>query len=340
MERADVTPAVPGPTVQIPVDHHSAVQVAADRARTLARECGLPGALPDHAAVLASELATNIDKHARDGAIYLQPSPRGDGLDVVAVDRGPGIADIPLSFTDGYTTTRTLGAGLGTVLRTATDFTLRSEPGRGTLAHAWLTDTPGHQHPVGVGGLCLPATGEEVSGDGYAVARHDGVWTGLVLDGLGHGPEAATATRRAVRTFRADPDLPPAELLTALHKALRHSRGAAATVVRVYPGYVEHCGIGNIRVVTCSREGIARQFTGQPGIVGYNMPTPRTMQLERAAAVLVHTDGIDHRWTRDVPPAQLRLPPTLLAASLMHSHRRHRDDATALVLGDRPQGQS
>lgn len=79
MERADVTPAVPGPTVQIPVDHHSAVQVAADRARTLARECGLPGALPDHAAVLASELATNIDKHARDGAIYLQPSPAGTG---------------------------------------------------------------------------------------------------------------------------------------------------------------------------------------------------------------------------------------------------------------------
>ncbi|MFD3442727.1 SpoIIE family protein phosphatase [Streptomyces sp. NPDC058685] len=335
-----MTPSVPRPTVRIPVDHPGAVQVSADRARALARECGLPGALPDHAAVLAGELATNIDKHARDGAIYLQPSPRGNGLDIVAVDRGPGIADIPLSSTDGRTTPRALGAGLGTVLRTATDVTLRSAPGYGTLVHAWLADPPGEQHPVTVGGLCLPATGEEVSGDGYAVSRHDGVWTGLVLDGLGHGPEAATATRRAVRTFRAHPHLPPAELLTALHEALRHSRGAAATVVRVHPGYVEHCGIGNIRVVMCSREGIAQQFTGQPGIVGYNMPTPRTQQLEPAATVLVHTDGIDHRWTRDVPPAHLCLPPTLLAASLLHSHRRHRDDATALVLGGLPQGRS
>ncbi|ORT55655.1 SpoIIE family protein phosphatase [Streptomyces sp. CB03238] len=332
-----MTPAPGMPTLHIPIDHHSAVHVAAAQARDVARACSLPGALPDRAAVLASELASNIDKHARNGAIYLQPAAAGSGMDIIGVDHGPGIADIDLSFTDGYSTTNTLGAGLGAVCRIATDFTIRSEAEYGTLAHAWIADPQLTRQPdAAVGALCLPAAGQRQCGDSYAVVRHGRTWTGLVLDGLGHGPEAAMAVQRAVRTFRPLADHGLAEILTAIDRALRHTRGAAAAAVRVHGDRAEYCGIGNIRALALSPQGVQQQLIGQPGIVGYNMPPPRTHTLRwhsRDSVVLVHTDGIDHRWTWDASPTYLRLPPSLMVASLVHSHRRRRDDATALAFG-------
>ncbi|AZM57449.1 hypothetical protein DMA15_04160 [Streptomyces sp. WAC 01529] len=328
-------------TLHVPIDHHSAVQTAASRARALAHACRMPGALPDQAAVLASELASNISKHARNGALFLQPSPLGGrspldtALDVVAVDNGPGIPDIGLSLTDGFSTTKTMGAGLGAVRRIATDFTLRSASGRGTLAHARLAVPQGRRPGADIGALCLPAGGEQICGDGYAVVEGDGNWTGLVIDGLGHGPEAAAASQRAVRTFQSCSEAPLPEVLNALHSALRHTRGAAATAIRVGSGRAEYCGVGNIRVAAVSAHGVHRQLTGQAGIVGYNLPTPRSrfLDLSDCTAVVVYTDGIDHRWTHDPAPDRLSLPPTLLAASLAHTHRRHRDDATVLALG-------
>ncbi|MEU4799065.1 SpoIIE family protein phosphatase [Streptomyces sp. NPDC023327] len=328
-------------TLHIPIDHHSAVQTAASRARALAHACGMPGALPDQAAVLASELASNISKHARNGALFLQPSPLGrrspldTALDVVAVDHGPGIADIGLSLTDGFSTTRTMGAGLGAVRRIATDFTLRSTPGLGTLAHARLALPGGRRPGAAIGALCLPATGEQVCGDGYAVAEEGGTWTGLVIDGLGHGPEAAAASRRAVRTFLSCSNAPLPQVINALHSSLRHTRGAAATAVRMGAERAEFCGVGNIRAAALSAHGVHRQLTGQAGIVGYNLPTPRSrfLDVSDCTAVVLYTDGIDQRWTQDPTADRLSLPPALLAASLVHTHRRHRDDATVLALG-------
>ncbi|MFF3640912.1 SpoIIE family protein phosphatase [Streptomyces sp. NPDC002564] len=320
-------------TLHIAIDHPSAVQSAADHARALA--AGMPGALPDQAAVLASELASNIVKHARNGALFVQHSPLGEGLDVIAVDSGPGMPDVALSLTDGYSTTRTMGAGLGAARRIATEFAIRSEAGLGTLAHARLAGPDAPRTAAAPGALCLPAFGETASGDGYAVAEHGGARTVLVIDGLGHGPEAAEAAQRAERTFLAHPAAPLADVLTALHKALRHTRGAAVAVLRVTAGRAEFCGIGNVRGAALTPEGIQHQFTGQAGIVGYTLPAPRSrfVELSEHTTLVLYTDGIDHRWTHAPTTARLTLPPVLLAASLAHSHRRVRDDATVLALG-------
>ncbi|WP_349345176.1 ATP-binding protein [Streptomyces rapamycinicus] len=136
------------PTVQVRVDHRSAVHLAAEAAREVARACGLPGALPDQAAVIASELATNLDKHANDGTLYVQPLPLGHGVEILAADRGPGMHDPERCLTDGYTTSGTLGVGLGAVKRMATHFQMRSADGThaGTWACARLT-APGGQRP-------------------------------------------------------------------------------------------------------------------------------------------------------------------------------------------------
>ncbi len=324
------------PTRRLPIDHHSAVQVAADQARLLAGRCGMTGALPEKAAVIASELASNIDKYARDGALYLQPNPLDAAVDIIAVDRGPGIPDIGLSLTDGFSTARTLGAGLGAVSRIATGFTVRSDAAHGTLVHARLAPPLDGPPPMAdVGALCLTAAGARDCGDGYAVTSHGQFRTALVLDAADHGEQAAEATQRALRTFHAHAEAPLADILQALHRALRHTGGAAAAVLRVHADHAEHCGVGDITVTTHTAHGVHQQYNGQAGSVGHDTPHPRvqTVDLTAATTLTAHTNGIDHRWAGAATPFQLRLPPGLLAAQLAHSHRRYRDDATVLVLG-------
>ncbi|MGI5260598.1 SpoIIE family protein phosphatase [Streptomyces angustmyceticus] len=327
---------IPGtlPTAHVAVDHYSAVHLAAETARTVAGQCGLPGALPDRAAVIASELASNLANHATNGALFIQALPLGGGMEILAADHGPGIGELQQCLADGYTTSNTLGAGLGAVKRIATTLTIRTRPGAGTLVCARLT-APDESAAADqeVGALCVPADREKDSGDACAVVDHGPVRTALVVDGLGHGPQAAEAAQVAVRSFHRGPDSPLPELLSGLHRALRRTRGAAVGLLRLHPGKAEYCGVGNVRVVTLTPLDLGHRLSGQPGIAGLNMTPPhvRTFPVPSGGTVLLHSDGIDHRWAQAPSSFVHRLPPPLLVASLVHSHRLPRDDATVLA---------
>ncbi|MDF4252588.1 SpoIIE family protein phosphatase [Streptomyces sp. WMMB303] len=336
------------PTAQVRIDHHSAVHLAADVARRTARRCGLDGSLPDQAAAVASELASNLDKHAGDGVVYLQPLPLGEGFEVLAVDRGPGMGELQRCLADGYTTTNTLGTGLGAVSRLADAFVIRTRVPDGTVASARLTPRgggspaggsaepsgpdglPGHR----AGAICLPAEGEEHCGDGWSLHATAGQVTAAVVDGLGHGEAAARATRVALRIAREAPESALPELMTQMHRALRHTRGAAVGLVRLEPGRLHFCGVGNVRVCVLHHDRTPRRMESRPGIVGWNLPTPhvRTEPLAPDRMAVVHTDGIQARWAHDPSRFLSGLPAPLLPAALAHRHRRHRDDATALAL--------
>lgn len=332
-----MTAAEPLPTAQVRIDHESAVHLAATVARDTALRCGLEGALPDRAAAVASELASNLHKHARDGVVYVQPLTLGRGLEIVAVDGGPGMADLRRCLADGYTTTGTLGTGLGAVRRVASGFVIRSRPGHGTAASARIAATADDAgaEAAGTGAVCLPADGETECGDACAVRDTDAGRTAVVVDGLGHGEPAARAARTALRTFDSAPALPLPDIMRALHRALRHTRGAAVGLLRLVPGGVEYCGVGNIRMCLLSAaDEPLRRVESRPGVVGWNLPTPqvRGVPAEAGRLVVVHSDGIESRWAHSPPPALLSLPAELLPAALAHRHRRSRDDATALTL--------
>ncbi|XLE10776.1 SpoIIE family protein phosphatase [Streptomyces sp. Pv4-95] len=322
------------PTAHIAVDHYSAVHLAAETARAVAERCRLPGALPDQAAVIASELASNLAKHASSGALFIQPLPLGGGMEIVAADSGPGIGELQRCLADGYTTSNTLGAGLGAVKRIATALTIRTQPGVGTLVCARLAE-PDAAPPAAqeVGAICLPADREQLSGDACAVVDQGAVRTAVVVDGLGHGPQAAEAAQTAIRSFHRAPDLPLPDLLTVIHRALRRTRGAAVGLLRLHPGRAEYSGIGNVRVLTLTPLEVGHRLTGQPGIAGLNMTAPRVraFPVPPGATAVLHSDGIDQRWARSPSAFVHRLPPLLLAASLAHSHRLIRDDATVIA---------
>src|SRR5688500_2123976 len=88
-------------------------------------------------AIVVTELATNLVKHARGGELLIRAVEDGT-LEVLAVDRGGGIARPAEVMRDGYSTAGTLGAGLGAVRRLAARFDLYSTPGAGTVVMARL----------------------------------------------------------------------------------------------------------------------------------------------------------------------------------------------------------
>ncbi|MFG3720590.1 SpoIIE family protein phosphatase [Streptomyces massasporeus] len=123
-------------------------RVAAEGAAALA---GLDERRTAAAALVATELATNLLKHAEGGQVLIDvvapPVLREDregsrAVQIAAIDHGPGIADVPAALRDGFSTSRSLGAGLGTCLRLSDDFALHSAPGRGTVAVARVSTTP------------------------------------------------------------------------------------------------------------------------------------------------------------------------------------------------------
>jgi serine/threonine-protein kinase RsbT len=92
-----------------------------------------------------SELARNAVVHGGGGEVLIDSVPQGTlrGVRLVVSDRGPGIADIDQALTDGHTTGRGLGLGLGGARRLVDEFSIESAPGEGTTVTIAMWATPG-----------------------------------------------------------------------------------------------------------------------------------------------------------------------------------------------------
>jgi serine/threonine-protein kinase RsbT len=82
----------------------------------------------------ASELARNTLRYGGGGEVHLQHLHQGlrNGMQLVFIDQGPGIADIGQALKDGYTTGGGMGLGLSGAKRLADEFDIESAPGAGT----------------------------------------------------------------------------------------------------------------------------------------------------------------------------------------------------------------
>jgi hypothetical protein len=258
------------------------------------------------------------------------------GIDVLAVDDGPGIADFSSSFRDGVSTAGTAGTGLGALRRQSDEFDFWSRPGQGAafFMRLWRGSPPPHPCDIEVGALFVPLGGEEECGDGWAVSCDLDGATLLGVDGLGHGPEAAKAAHAAVHALERRPSAAPSDVLHAAHEALRITRGAALSVARIdySRGDVRFAGIGNVNCVV--HDGSARRaLISHNGIVGANMRKVQefTTDCPPGALVILHSDGVQTQWDlADYPGLTMRAP-VLVAGLLMRDFVRGRDDALVLV---------
>jgi anti-sigma regulatory factor (Ser/Thr protein kinase) len=289
-------------------------------------------------ALVATELATNILKHGNGGEILVGAFGEGHdgGIELIALDKGPGIANVAASMADGHSTAGTAGKGLGAVVRQSHFVDVASWPGIGTAVLARLKRG---QPPEGstdnsrIGAVSVPKLGEEVCGDSWGVLVGPEETTVLVADGLGHGPEAAEAAVEAVRLFhRFNGHRAPA-LLEYIHGGLRATRGAAVSIARFQPttGKVIYSGVGNIAGVIAAN-GELKRMVSMPGTAGHNVRKTQAFEYPfPSGLVILHSDGIASTWTLDRYPNLAARHPTLIAAVLYRDLTRRRDDATVLV---------
>ncbi|MGV9944467.1 ATP-binding SpoIIE family protein phosphatase [Streptomyces sp. NPDC003401] len=319
-------------------------------ATTLARRLGLGSHRSAEVALAVTEAATNVQRHAVDGALLLRIVRAGGaaGVEFLTVDSGPGMTDVPAALADGTSTAGTLGIGLGAVSRLADHFDLHSVPGRGTVMSAqfWARDREARSVVALAGatstaGVTRPISGEQVCGDAWGV-RTDGddaadghAIVVMLCDGLGHGPLAARAGEAALRAFHGARDLSPEGVLNAVHLALRGTRGGAVSVMRIEPRArrVLFCGIGNVNGYLMG-EGSRRTLLPAPGIVGSHMRRLRTFEepLPEHGALVMHSDGLTDRWDQGAMPGLLSHSPLVVAGQLLREAGVRRDDASVVVV--------
>jgi serine/threonine-protein kinase RsbT len=120
--------------IRVSITSEDDILTARQQARSLAVKLGFWSVEQTFIAIAVSELALNILQYAGKGEIILSTSenPATQGINIIARDEGPGIADTELAMQEGYSTSGRPGLGLPGVKRLMDEFELVSEIGKGT----------------------------------------------------------------------------------------------------------------------------------------------------------------------------------------------------------------
>jgi anti-sigma regulatory factor (Ser/Thr protein kinase) len=227
--------------ISVVVNDESQIAEARREVVAIARRQGFNEADAGRAALVATELATNLIKHARGGELLIGSAPDDDrgAVQILALDRGRGMANVQACLADGYSSAGTAGKGLGAVIRMSTFVHIASWPGVGTAVLSRIE--PGKTRVAyatshsAFGAVSVAKFGEDVCGDAWAIDVNGAITTLFLADGLGHGPSAAEAAVEAVRLFRRFRGHQVPTLLDYIHGGMRSTRGAAISMARFDP---------------------------------------------------------------------------------------------------------
>jgi len=321
-----------GALVEISEPTH--VAEARRRAADMASELGFDETMRGQAAIVVTEAGTNLLKHAGSGQLFVGIN-RGNtsGLQIVAMDRGRGIRDVPTSLRDGASTAGTAGNGLGAIRRLASSFDLYSVANAGTVLSATLY--PASVPAPLVAGVSIPAPREVQCGDAWAVWSAGELTSVFVTDGLGHGTEAAAASSAAVAAFLRHAERSAEDVISAVHDALKSTRGAAVAVAEMdhRRGTINYCGLGNISALVVRPDASEQHLVSVSGIAGHVARRLQTFTYAwlPGSRLVIHSDGIGTRWTLAKYPGLARRHPGVIAGVIARDHRRGSDDATVVV---------
>lgn len=313
-------------------------------ATEFARKTGGEDGQQAKVALVATEMATNIVKHAGAGGGMLVvdrfSDATGTGIELLALDKGPGMVDVKACLADGYSTAGSAGTGLGAMSRQADLFGVYSRAGLGTAISARFVFSPraGNGPAADIGVVVATYPGETACGDDWAFAGEGGGPTLFVVDGSGHGPQAARAAKIATGIFAAHAGEDCVALVERLHRALAPTRGAALAVARIDTGagVIRFVGVGNVAGALVSGAD-TRQMVSHNGTAGHVAPRIRefTYPFGDTPGVILHSDGLSNRWRLADYPGLATCHPSLIAAVLFRDFRRGRDDAAIAVMRPR-----
>jgi anti-sigma regulatory factor (Ser/Thr protein kinase) len=323
----------------IHVDDRSQVGEARRAAAELTRALGFDGSAAGNVALAVTEATTNILKHAQRGKLLLRSLERGGvgGLEILALDQGPGIANLGNSLRDGHSTSGSMGTGLGALTRICDSMDVYSQPGKGTALRLefWSGPSSRPDRVAEIGAISVPKAGETACGDAWALEPDGGHCSLLVIDGLGHGPDAASAARAATAVLAKHPAASPAEVLHLMHLALASTRGAAAAVARfdVLQPQGIFAGVGNIAARVESMTD-RRQLVSHNGTLGHVLRKVQEFPFDfpAEAALILYSDGLSGHWTLADYPGLMAKHSALIAGVLYRDHDRGRDDVSVVVI--------
>jgi anti-sigma regulatory factor (Ser/Thr protein kinase) len=321
----------------IPVADASQVGEARRAVASLTAQMGIDEENAGRVAIVVTELAANVARHGGGGSLLVRAIANATAIEVIAIDKGPGMADLQRALRDGYSTGGTAGKGLGAVRRMSSEFDVYTRAGEGTAVVARmlrLREGEAPRLPLRTGVINVAAPGETASGDSWALLHGARGPSILVVDGLGHGTAARQAAVAAVQTAERQRGLAPAEYIAAIHRVLQSTRGAALAVAEIDLAgqQVVFAGVGNISGVIIDGNG-NHSMPSMNGTVGHEM---RRVQEFRApfvqgAMLIMHSDGIQTRWRLDQYPGIRPRDPSLAGGVIFRDFLRGRDDATIVT---------
>ncbi|MEO7676143.1 MAG: ATP-binding SpoIIE family protein phosphatase [Verrucomicrobiota bacterium] len=332
-------------SIALRVSESSAAGEARRVAMGMAENIGFGPVKTGEVGIIVSEMATNLWRHAGHGEIILRevtelgqtPASTPDrGMEILSIDKGPGMADVEKCLRDGYSTGGSAGIGLGAVARLSTSSEIYSRPEKGTvcLSMVWKNPRPRLSNVRSIGAICVPVKEEAVCGDAWAEKFGESGQQLLLVDGLGHGFGAASAADVAIKVFQ-EKELNAKEMIEALNSALKNTVGAVVGLAEITPrGRIfSFIGLGNIagKIITGENR---KNLLSRNGTVGLALPVIRQEEYSWSndSLLILHSDGVSSRWDLENYPGLAARHPSIIAGVLYRDHRRERDDASIIVM--------
>lgn len=336
-----------------PIQSESAGILLRSRLQASARRMGFSDVRRENMLLVAAEMTSNLIKHAGGkGMIQLWQQP-GPALDILALDFGPGVGNLDLAQQDGYSTTKTLGKGLGSMQRLSDEFGIYSQQEKDTKHGRWhgtavwsrfLLNKPegvnnkkngraARLAPFEIGLFSRALNDDRYNGDKIYL-RQDGDQLRLLhLDGLGHGEIAQMATSNLDSYLNA---ADPAKLLAVVDRHLMTTaRGAVAIAAEfdLSQKKMEILGVGDMSVHIFMRDQL-QNLSFAPGILGREHKTPATtrMGFDKKSTIISASDGIRRGWDAESFPGLSNQHPQLIAYTLGNIMARVTDDQSVCVV--------
>lgn len=324
---------------QFPIGDVSEIAPARRGISAFASDLGFNTDDAGRAALVATEIGTNLVKHGGGGVIIVKQISDGTrrGVELLGLDKGLGMADVGKCLRDGYSTSGSPGTGLGAIERLSQHFEIFSRQGLGTavLAQLWPDSRQPSAQRLEIGALVIPKPGETECGDAWCYTeRVEGVLV-MAVDGLGHGLAAAQAANEACRVFESEKHRPAMRIMQSLHEALRPTRGAAATLLEIDwdAGRATSVAVGNVQAALANGNEIKR-IAADNGIVGHVISRPRELvhECRPDTTLIVHSDGLTANWHLERYPGLMQHHAALIAGVLYRDCKRGRDDSLIVVI--------
>ena len=332
--------------IHISEKHH--VGIARRRISQFAKEFGFLDTQLSEISIVVSELAENAINHGViEGKITCSSFEEAikKGIQIVYEDKGPGIATIDIIIEDGYSTSGSLGIGLGAISRLMSEFKISSnasktQPRTTIVTKKYLPlkeDSTEILHKETLFGVFSRSKLDELyNGDSYFLKHFNGKTIAAIIDGLGHGKDAFKAATEAYLYFFENYNKPLEKIVNELHERLRKTRGAVISIALIddIKGELEYVGIGNVstRVFNSPTPIGPHNYNG---ILGHRISYFKVLKYPwvKGTVIIMTSDGIGENYDPEKYPGLLKQHPIKIASTILKEHGRDYDDATIIVGG-------